>query len=224
MKRIKWIILVLILLGGIIFLINVSGFRFNLNQFSVEKLANSEITVNDETLKNIKLDVRTAKVTFKQGNKAEIRFLNVSNKQFRITQKNGLSIIQNKSSQHQIEFGKTAEIEIITPKNISKLEIHQLNGTLNLKNIVVDKVLINHVNGTTFASNLTIVKSGTIDKKNGSTTLNKIEVPGLKVKVKTGSFKLDGVTKANSSETYDDGKPNQLQINSNTGQVKVTKM
>lgn len=107
--------------------------------------------------------------------------------------------------------------------NVNDFSINRLtvNGTLNLKNLEVQNLELDHQNGSTIADNLKIDDRGTITKKNGKTSLDGVDVNGLSVSIKNGGFTLNGVKKISSNKTYNDHKNHQLKINSGSGQVFV---
>lgn len=222
MKKLIWVILSLIVVLGIgATVMNIGNFRVNMSNFSVEKLIDQKTNLETENIKNLDVNIQNAKVEVRTGSRSQVEFKNVTKGQFKVSQQTGT--VKIKQTNLGTRLGKASEIIITVPQKIDNLTISHVSGTLKLTGLTIEHLDINHKNGTTVISD-SHLDSGIINKKNGSTTLKQVEVPGLKVSVKTGNFKLNGVTKAHGNQTYDDEQAKQLIIKSNTGQVEVTKL
>ncbi|MFC6323640.1 DUF4097 family beta strand repeat-containing protein [Companilactobacillus baiquanensis] len=194
--------------------------RINVNNFSVSKLGNRQINLNN--VDNLSITVRSTKLKIVSGDVSKVILKNVSKDQYKIDETNNdTRIFEKNADRHNFEIGKSSEIKIVVPKKVKDITIRQLNGTINLNNLEVSQLNIEHQNGTTLANGLKIDELGSIDKKNGKTSLNDINVKGLKVSIKNGGFTLNGTKKISSNETYDDHESNQLRINSGSGQVMI---
>ncbi|AKP66154.1 DUF4097 family beta strand repeat-containing protein [Companilactobacillus ginsenosidimutans] len=225
MKKILLIVLVvLIVIVVAVFGIQAAGMRANLNTLSIKKVSDQSIELPNE-LNSVDIKVRTAKVTIEKGNKSEVIIKNKVVGQYKIDSKdNQVSILEQNYGKHQLEIGKSASIliRVKNAQNMNQIKINQLNGTLNLNSLKVNNLSVDHQNGTTLANNLNLPTGGSINKKNGTTNLKNINTPGLKVSVKSGNFELNGRKKASSKHTYTDNSTKQLQINSGSGQVKIS--
>ncbi|WP_164507328.1 DUF4097 family beta strand repeat-containing protein [Companilactobacillus furfuricola] len=220
-------ILLLILIIVVILVVFVFGMikankRLNVNNFSIDSLTSKSVEILNDTMK-LNIDVRTAKVTIKSGSQNTILLSNVVADQYKINQ-NGdkLMISESDSNSHQMELGKSPTITIVVSKEIlDSIDIHQLNGTLNLCDIQVRKIAILHQNGTTEANSLEIIEHGKLSKHNGATNIHDLRSDGLKVTVKNGQFKLNGEKKISSGQTFNENGKHPLTINSGSGQVTV---
>jgi len=191
--------------------------RINISRLNVSVLGNKKLDMKH--VKDFNVKVRTAKVVFENAEKSSIVLKNIASKQYIINQDDdSVEIVEKNSDKHQIEIGESPIIIIKTNHDLNNIKVNQLNGTLKFKNITVDKIDINHSNGTTLSDGLALIDGGTLTKKNGKTELDGLEDIGLKVALKNGNFKLNGVKKDNH---YNDHKEDQLVIKSNNGQVIV---
>ncbi|MCL1631934.1 DUF4097 domain-containing protein [Sporolactobacillus sp. CPB3-1] len=228
MKVLTWSIIIVLLIAvglvGISYGITLSNNRFDLNKFSMVKLTSKQVELG-QSINQIRINVRTAKLTFTTGNSSKIEMTHVANGQYQVKQSgNQLVIEQDDHLSHHLEIGKSPIIKITVPKpEIKEINVSQLNGTLIFNRLTTEKLIVNHYNGTTVGNSLTIAKQGVINKHNGATRLTGARFPGLKVSVKTGKFTLNGAKKASSMHTYDDHHTDQLVINSGSGQVSVSK-
>lgn len=228
MNVLKWSIIVVIVivvgLVGISYGIISSNNRFDLNKLSMVKLTSRQVDLG-QSIDHIKINVRTAKLTFTTGNRSKIEMTNVASGQYQVKQSgNQLVIEQDDHLSHHLEIGKSPIIKITIPKpEIKEINISQLNGTLIFNQLTTEKLIVNHYNGTTIGNGLKITEQGVINKHNGTTKLTGAKFPGLKVSVKTGNFTLNGVKKASSMHTYNDHHADQLVINSGSGQVSISK-
>ncbi|WP_057766948.1 hypothetical protein [Companilactobacillus tucceti] len=212
--------LVLIILGLVMWTTNTNR-RMNINDFSISRLTDRKYALSSN-LDSISVTTRTSKVKIVSGDALKLSLKNVSDDQYKVINDNHkLTIVQKNSSTHNLEIGKSSEITITVPDNLKRIKINQLNGTLNLKDLEVENLAIDHQNGSTIADNLKIDDRGTITKKNGKTSLDGVNVNGLSVSIKNGGFTLNGVKKISSNKTYNDHKNHQLKINSGSGQVVV---
>lgn len=215
------IFIIVIILTGLITWTNSTDRRINVNSFSVSKLTDKEFAISN-TVENLSINVRTAKVKITSGDASKVFIKNVSKDQYQIENNNHkLTVFQKNSSSHNLEIGKSPEMLIVIPKRMKNINVEQLNGTLKLDNLDVGSLEINHQNGTTLSNDLKVEKQGTISKKNGKTSLDNLAVSGLKVSVKNGAFTLNGSKKISSNKTYDDHQDQGLTINSGSGQVNV---
>jgi hypothetical protein len=227
MNILKWSIIVVIIIiaaiAGISYGIVSSNYRFDLNKFSMVKLTSSRVRI-EQPIDQIKINVRTAKLTIEPGAHPGIEMANVTNGQYQVKQSgNQLVIEQDDHLSHHLEIGKSPVIKLILPKpELEEINVSQLNGTLVFNQITAKELIVDHYNGTTIGNGLSIIEQGTINKHNGTTKLTGAQLPGLKVSVKTGNFTLNGERKAASMHTYDDHHANQLVINSGSGEVSVT--
>lgn len=209
------VVLVGMIVGGI-FWINTTNQRFNFNTMSISKLTTKNINLNE--LDNIDLNIRTAKVIVEESNTNSITLKNVTPHDLTVDSERNLKISQEKNNKHQLEIGKSAVIIIKSKQDLNSIKVNQLNGEFKIRNLNVNNMEIDHTNGSTIIDNLKLNNGGVINKKNGKTELTDVNIPGLKVNVKTGAFKSNGTKKNNS---YNDDHHEQLIINSNTGQVSV---
>lgn len=196
--------------------------RLNVNNFSMDSLTSKSVEIPKD-LRKLDIDVRTAKVTIKSGSQNTILLRNVAADQYKINQ-NGdkLMFLESDSNSHQIELGKSPTVTIVVSKEIlDSIDIHQLNGTLNLCDIQVRDLAILHQNGTTEANNLKIIEYGKLSKHNGATHIHDLRSDGLKVTIKNGQFKLNGKKKISSGQTFNENGNHPLTINSGSGQVSV---
>ncbi|WP_125568202.1 hypothetical protein [Companilactobacillus insicii] len=211
-------ICVVIALSGISIL-NTSDKRLNVNEMSISKLKDKTINIDD--LKKIDVKIRSAKIIVKKSNSNSVSLKNISLNDYEISSHSGrLRISQKENEKHKLEIGKSTIIVINVKNDLNSIDINQLNGTLQFNNIVVNRMSINHSNGSTISDGLRLVDNGSIKKKNGKVELNNLIVDGLSVSVKNGSFKLNGKKEKNN---YDDNKHNQLLIKNDNGQIMVNK-
>lgn len=211
-------ICVVIALSGISIL-NTSDKRLNVNEMSISKLKDKTINIDD--LKKIDVKIRSAKIIVKKSNSNSVSLKNISLNDYEISSHSGrLRISQKENEKHKLEIGKSTIIVINVKNDLNSIDINQLNGTLQFNNIVVNRMSINHSNGSTISDGLRLVDNGSIKKKNGKVELNNLIVDGLSVSVKNGSFKLNGKKEKNN---YDDNKHNQLLIKNDNVQIMVNK-
>lgn len=211
------LLLITIIGIGFISWINNNHYQFTVNNFKLSKLEQRKVKL--DALNSLTINVRTAKIKIKEAPTSSLTIDNFIPSQFNLEQKNGkLTINQNDFSNHQIELGRSPIITITVNHDLNDINIDQLNGTLSFEQVTTNKLNVFHHNGTTTATNLKIRNSGHIIKKNGTTNLNNLAVKGLRVSVKTGNFKLNGTKQ---SKQFDDHHPNQLAVDSTTGQVSI---
>lgn len=220
MKKIIWSILfLLILLGVFTIWIILSQRRLNVSTGQLGQLTRQTQTLPTAP-QTVQLDLRTAHLEIRSGTHYQLAMNHVMTHQFKITNHHQqLRITEGHATQHQIEIGKTPVITLTVPQSLQRLTVNQLNGTLILNRLTVDTLAIKHDNGTTTATDLTLIHGGQLTKKNGRTDLRQLTSDGLKVTVKTGQFKLNGTKRANS---YTQPGEDPLTITSGTGQVRVT--
>lgn len=211
------VVVLVVGIGGFVGWANQSGHLVNVNTLSVNKLTNDDINMSE--LEQVRLNVRTAKVTIEKSDTDSISLQNIVSKNFKISKDNSsINIRQKGSDKHQLEIGKSPVIVIRIKQGLNTVNIHQRNGTLRFNDVAVKDMKVTHVNGSTIADGLSVTHSGEITKKNGKTDLDNLTIPGLAVSVKNGTFKLNGTKKSNS---YSDNKANQLSIVSGNGQVGI---
>lgn len=225
-KMLKWILLVVIvlsvLIGGAAWGITASGHRVNVNQMSVAKLEDKTVKLSPG-LNELSIKVRTAVVQIKQGSALSLKTENAVTGEYEIHQTGEkLTLTQSHANDHQLEFGRSATITITVPKKLANIHVEQLNGTLRMENVTVGTLMINHLNGTTLMDSVTIVHDGTLTKKNGTTDLKQMTLPGLKMELTNGQGKLNGKKVAGNAKVYSDNQADQLVIKSGNGQVSVT--
>ncbi|WP_057895815.1 DUF4097 family beta strand repeat-containing protein [Liquorilactobacillus oeni] len=219
-----FIVILLLVGGGFALWAQKSARRIDVNSLKFEKLQTSSRSLSPQ-LQNIELKVRTARIFIEEGTKPKVDLENIPASQFKVTAaKQQLIITQKDYFSHRLELGKSATIRITLPagKSLEELSVDQLNGLLKLNKITVQDLTIDHRNGTSLGQNLILKGSGEVKKRNGTTVFNNLAAPGLKVSIKTGTFKLNGQRKAASNQNYDDHQTKQLKIVSGTGQVRVT--
>lgn len=224
-KVIGWlvglIIVVAVVIGGMVWWANASSHRVNLSQLKVEKLTSTTFTAKHEA-KNLAVNVRTAVVTVKSGSQFKVQATNVTSNDYQVKQiGDTVTVKQSQAGNHQLELGKSARIVVTVPSQLTTLSVAQLNGTLKMTAVQVGHLTINHNNGTTLMNDITVLKDGTLNKKNGTTTLTHMHVPGVKFGVKNGQAQLNGKKVAKQGQTYNDDHAAQLVIVSGNGQVKV---
>lgn len=220
MKKIIWSILfLLILLGVSTIWIILSQRRLNVSTGQFGRLTHQTKTFPTAP-QTVQLDLRTARLEIRSGTHYQLSMDHVINHQFKITNhQQQLRITEAHATQHQIEIGKTPVITLTVPQNLQRLTVNQLNGTLILNQLTVGTLAISHSNGTTTATDLTLIHGGQLTKKNGRTDLRQLTSDGLRVTVKTGQFKYNGTKRTNS---YTQPGEAPLTITSGTGQVRVT--
>ncbi|WP_334351552.1 DUF4097 family beta strand repeat-containing protein [Companilactobacillus sp. HBUAS56257] len=224
MKKMFFIIMLIVIVSGVLVLgaflwTNKTNKRINISTGSIHELKTETLKISD--VKTIDLRLRSAIVKIENGTKNEIYLKDVAKNQFIVNNDNKiLKVYEDDAQRHQIEIGKTPTI-VLTVSNpyLKDVIINQLNGTLKLKNLSIETLSIKHSNGGTFLRNLTINDSSQLIKKNGSTTLSKVKVPGITVSVDNGQFKLNGEKKATSGGKYHQGGLSGLVIHSGSGQV-----
>lgn len=225
-KVIGWlvglIIVVAVVIGGTVWWAIASSHRVNLSQLKVEKLTSASFTAKHE-VKNLAVTVRTAVVTVKSGSQFKVQATNVTSNDYQVKQiGDTVTVKQSQAGNHQLELGKSARIVVTVPSQLTTLSVAQLNGTLKMAAVQVGHLTVTHDNGTTLMNGVTVLKDGTLTKKNGATTLTRMHVPGVKIGVKNGQAQLNGKKVAKQGQTYNDNQAAQLVIMSGNGQVNIT--
>ncbi|AKP64312.1 DUF4097 family beta strand repeat-containing protein [Levilactobacillus koreensis] len=218
------IILLIVLGGGLIAWANTTHRRIDVTNFTAKSLATKTISLADNP-RQLTFDLRTAVLVIQPGSTTTLTLDHVTADQFQIDYSNdSLTVNQKDAQQHHLEIGKSAVLTLTVahPTTLKALTITQLNGTLKLNGLTVNRLAIDHTNGTTLANHLTVTGNGQLTKKNGATTLNDLTTDGLHVAVKTGQFKLNGAKKAGSGQSYHELGQHPLTISSGSGQVQIT--
>ena len=223
MKKIVWsLIILLILLGLLTLWVITSQRRLNVKTGQLNRLTHQTVTVPTAP-HTVRLTLRTAHLVIQPGSRYQLSMDNIINNQFEINNSNRhFNLTEAHANHHQFEIGKTPVITLTVPQNLQQLAITQLNGTLVLNRLTVGTLDVNHSNGTTTATDLTLLHGGQLAKKNGRTDLRRLTSDGLKVSVKTGQLQLNGAKRASSHQSYTKPGDAPLTIRSGSGQVQVT--
>lgn len=222
MKKIVFgFIIMVALIIMVVVSINALGVRMDLNKMTFGKLENQSVSIK-EPVKDLKLDLGSAKIKIKKSHENSIHIKNQTKVQYEISQNNNSLVIKESDRKtHHILIGKTPEITIgLTSTDFDNFNIRQENGTLSLIDISAKQFDLKHQNGTTEASDLNLPNGGKFVKQNGASTINQLTTPALSVQIKTGKLTLDGKNKGNK---FDDHRTPELNISNQTGQVKITR-
>ncbi|WP_164504755.1 DUF4097 family beta strand repeat-containing protein [Levilactobacillus huananensis] len=224
MKKL-FLIITITILGLVISLLGItaSQHRLTVNTGQLERLTHQTIPLEEQP-HQLRLAVRTARVTIRTGTTPAVSLNQVAKAQYKVVNTpDHLSITEPLAHQHQLTIGHTPIITITLPaKRLKHLQITQLNGTLHLHPLIVNTGQITHQNGTTIAKHLTIHQGGQFTKCNGATTLTNLSVQGLQVSVKNGQAKLNGRRIAENHHAYRRAGQHPFIIRSGNGQVNLT--
>ncbi|WP_413627967.1 DUF4097 family beta strand repeat-containing protein [Fructilactobacillus vespulae] len=223
LTSVKWVLLIGLVVGAIFGCLYLwassTNNRINVNHFKIDHLDKFTFS-SDKKQVNLKLSTRTANLNITEGNEFKIVLNDAVKSDYKFSeQENNIKLVQKDAHSHQLEIGNTPTINIQVPKNqIDNYDIYQLNGTIQIKQLVANKATIQHDNGTTNLTDFSVHNGGTLNKKNGSTNLSNVAVAGIKAKVDNGNISVSGDKKGKSYQT---GNTPFFEINSGQGQIKI---
>ncbi len=187
-KIIKKVFITFIVLFGLFVISNIILKTYLYRSYFQEQPTNINQTVNLNQYidrETIKINIDEANVILKSGTTFGLQMTSEFHKDILVKEENGIVLIDTDEIENFDIFNFLKEpipyIEITIP-NIKNLDIEIYNGSLEIKDITLNNLLIDQELGNLIINN-TIVDESTIDMYNGgvnivSTTINQVMIKG----------------------------------------------